>query len=319
MAKTGTQAGLVYVLIGPSGVGKNTMMRAALAHYKDLKQLPTATTREKRNDEEEGREHFFFDRPGFDRLIEEKALLEWQVIHDNLYGIMRETIETAIRVEDDMIADIDVLGANILQETYPENAVLIFVTPPDIKALEERIRARGEADEAEIARRLQRAAYEMQFANASDYLIINTDLEDATQELLNIIAAERNRRHLRHMTVAVVVYQGERTLVKAGVAPDSLAALPHAPLHRGESPHDAALRLVKSMGFTTAKLIRQPDAPTDEVTPVHFNMDESSGVSQLNLIYACEVDTIDEKPSSDWAWQPIERVPLAAKGSLLRS
>ncbi|HEX2908532.1 MAG TPA: guanylate kinase, partial [Phototrophicaceae bacterium] len=214
--------GLLFILIGPPGVGKNALMNAVLARVNNLKQLPTATTRAIRPTEQPGREHLFVTRDEFQQLITDRALIEWQVVHGELYGMPRATVEEAITQEHDLIADIDVLGATYLRSLYPDNAVLIFIQPPSLDALKKRMETRGEKPE-EIAKRLRRVDMEMQYAPLCDYLIINADLDEASEILYAIVLAERSRRALlnlrverdlpRHkftyMTTVIPVHNGE--------------------------------------------------------------------------------------------------------------
>ena len=151
MADGTIHAGLLFVLVGPTAVGKNWLMKEALDQLTDLVQMPTATTRPIRADEQEGREHYFFSKAGFQDLIDSGALLEHQLVHGHKYGIIRARLEQALAAGRDQIADIDVLGASILREAFPDNVVLIFISPPDTVTLEKRIRARGDSADRDRA------------------------------------------------------------------------------------------------------------------------------------------------------------------------
>jgi guanylate kinase len=142
--------------------------------------MTTATTRPQRPSEQHGREHFFVSRDEFHRMIDQNELLEWQEIHGELYGTPHAPLERAIDAEDDLIADIDVLGANRLRQFYPNNVRLIFIQPPSAEVLKERMQARGES-EPEIEKRLRRVTMEMQYAPNCDYLITNDRMSDATR------------------------------------------------------------------------------------------------------------------------------------------
>jgi guanylate kinase len=312
MACRSERKGLLYVLVGPSGVGKNTLMKAALAHFPSLKQLPTATTRQQRAGEQEGREHFFVTRAQFDGLIEQGELLEWQVVHGELYGILRRAIEDGLNGPNDLIADIEVLGASILRREYPGNAVLIFVTPPDKPALEQRIRARGGADEAEIARRLQRADFEMLFAPQCDYLIINADVDQACRELLGIIYAEQSRHKLAHLTVSVLIYNTSgQVVVKDAADRKAPPALPKTLPLPDETLYQAALRLVDTVGVGRAAFCCRPN-PAGEISPAHFHLDPLDGRNCLNLVFACQIDEPSpDAPRPGWRWEAVSNVPLA--------
>lgn len=302
--------GLVFALVGPSGVGKNTLMGTALAHVSDLRQLPTATTRARREGEQEGREHFFLSRAAFQDLIDSGKLLEHQVVHDQWYGIIRETVETAINNRQDLIADIEVLGAAILQHEYPENAVLVFIAPPTRQDLEARIRQRGNASEEEIARRLQRVDFEMQYTSTSDYLIVNDDLDRAASDLIAVITAERCRRNQRQTLVSVLITSQQQVLVRTGPT-DAAPELPHTWMKSGETSKTAALRLAQTVGMSDIRLLCHASLDADACPPIHFEVREQREQRQFNLIYACEVLPEPIPPKMGWQWISIEAVPLA--------
>jgi guanylate kinase len=300
--------GLVFVLVGPSGVGKNTLMSAALGRFEDtLRQLPTATTRDIRDNEKEGREHFFHTEESFDRLIEENALLEWQWVHGKRYGIIRSTIEAAISHQNDLIADIEVLGASIVRDEFPENAVLIFVSPPDREVLEERIRARGADDEETIAIRLQRVPFEMKFAAICHYIIVNDELDRANEALINIIAAECSRRNLRSLAVSAMFHINNEILVRTGTD----ETFPSTSLLPGEVPEVAVTRLAAAYGLTGVNIRPQPGTPDDAPAPAHFTMNKRGNRGSLTLVYACDVERQTCRIEG-WEWKPVEVIPMAA-------
>lgn len=188
--------GLIFVLVGPPGAGKNTVMNRVLQELPALRQLATATTRPMRSTEQEGREHYFMDRDEFEQMIVSNALLEHQLIHGELYGILRRPVEQAIASEIDIIADIDVYGAEALRANFPENAVLVFVEPPSREVLIRRMQERGE-DTEEIEKRMKRVDMEMSHLTDCDYLITNNDVDEASVLLASIVRAERSKREIR--------------------------------------------------------------------------------------------------------------------------
>lgn len=192
------QWGLLFVLVGPPGVGKNAMMNAVLERVRDLRQLPTATTRPMRATEQQGREHLFVTAQEFQSMIDKDELIEWQTVHGKLYGTPRATLEKAFASEADLIADIEVLGAADLHSAYPDNTVLVFIQPPSLEELRSRMQTRGEP-QAEIEKRMQRVEMEMRYAPQCDYLITNHEVEVASEALYAIVLAERSRRELRKL------------------------------------------------------------------------------------------------------------------------
>ncbi len=224
------QEGLLFILVGPSGAGKNTLMKRVQEQISDLPQLATVTTRPKRADEKEGREHRFVSHEEFRRLIATNALLEYQNVHQgDYYGTPRDTVEQAINAGQDLIADIDFLGARKIYEAYPDNTVLIFVTPAHMNTLAERIQRRGELSSGELEHRLARARFEMTFAAQCHYIVLNDLLEPATEHLRQIVITERVRhrpgvqadfpllhRPVLHGHVVALVSSEDKLLVRAG-------------------------------------------------------------------------------------------------------
>ncbi|MBZ0309378.1 MAG: guanylate kinase [Anaerolineae bacterium] len=191
--------GLLFVLVGPSGTGKNTIITSLLREHSpgNLRQLATVTTRPKRESETEGREHYFVTEPRFHELIDAGALIEYQLIHKQWsYGTPHEGVKQAINTGEDLIADIDVFGAKALKSAFPENVILIFIAPPDSRVLEERIRNRDSDSEETIRTRLERAAMERTYIPECDYVVVNDDLEQAVQLVKDILVAHKNNLHV---------------------------------------------------------------------------------------------------------------------------
>ncbi|MBI1280300.1 MAG: hypothetical protein GC179_19395 [Anaerolineaceae bacterium] len=198
--------GLLFVMVGPAGAGKNAIMNEVLQQLPDLHQVPTATTRPIRNTEKQGREHQFVSEAEFRQL----DLIESQVVHNHLYGTPRVTIENAMHEGRDLIADIDVLGATKLHHSYPNNTVLVFVQPPSVDELIKRMGIRGET-QAEIDTRLKRVEMEMEYAPQCDYLITNyhNQLTQSSAILYGIILAERSRRELNRLRIKTASLQDQ--------------------------------------------------------------------------------------------------------------
>jgi guanylate kinase len=283
-------------------------MDIVLQRLADVAQLPTATTRERRDNETEGVQHFFYNRADFQQLIDNNALLEHQVVHEELYGIVRARVEEALAEERDLIADIEVLGASILKDTYPNNAILIFVSPPDRATLENRIRSRGADDEQKMNIRLQRTPFEMQFAAMCKYLIVNNDLEQAADELLNVIQAERRQRDIRRfINVTARIYADGQLLIRQGASPDDLAALPQTIVWQGESPLQAINRLAVDLGVAPITVIKPVASPVDDLGPSDYELFCAGQQPRLNLIYECTVQAGRELIPG-WEWHAAEPV-----------
>jgi guanylate kinase len=202
--------GLLFVMVGPAGAGKNTIMNEVLKQLPDLHQVATATTRPMRETEVQGREHLFVSEAEFRQMDAHHELIESQIVHNHLYGTPRATIEKAMREERDLIADIEVLGATYLHHAYPHNTIRVFVQPPSVADLIERMSKRGETQE-EIDTRLQRVEMEMHYAPQCDYLITNyqDQLQQSVAILHGIILAERSRRALEQLRVKTTSLQNQ--------------------------------------------------------------------------------------------------------------
>ncbi len=184
--------GILLIISGPSGVGKGTVCRHLLTIRKNLKLSVSTTTRLPRPGEVDGREYDFTTVPLFKEMIEKGSFLEWAIVHGDYYGTRLQTVEGALRRGEELILEIDVQGAAQVRKKAI-NAVSIFLAPPSLKALEERITGRGTEDAGKIQRRLETARQEMGFYQLYDYLVVNDTVEEAAALITSIIDAERCR------------------------------------------------------------------------------------------------------------------------------
>lgn len=189
MSKEGT----VIVLSGFSGAGKGTIMKHLLLSHKNEYFLSvSATTRKKREGEEDGREYFFKTKEEFEEMIRQHELLEFASFNDNYYGTPRTYVEKLINEGKDVILEIEVQGALQVKKIFPQ-AILIFVTPKSAKILKERLYGRGTEDEKVINERLYITGRESLLMGQYDYILVNDVLEDAVNNLHNIIQSEKHR------------------------------------------------------------------------------------------------------------------------------
>lgn len=186
------EKGKLIVISGPSGVGKSTVVFNAIGDRNDCCFSTSATTRDPRPGELDGREYFFVDDAEFDRMIENNELLEHAEYVSHKYGTPRAFVLNKLEEGYNVILDIEVNGARQVNQKMPE-AVMIFVAPPSLAELETRLRNRGTETEDTIRARLDRARQEYREADFYDYIIINDDVEKAADELSAIINAERCR------------------------------------------------------------------------------------------------------------------------------
>jgi guanylate kinase len=188
--------GLLFVISGPSGAGKDTLVEALVGRMPRLRYSISATTREARAGERDGEHYFFLTRPEFEGRQAAGAFLETREYGGNLYGTPRDYIEQSVAEGDDVIVKPEVNGALAVKAAYPD-AVLIFVVPDRFSHLRERLLARRTETNEEVARRLEIGHQEMTFIRKFDYLVVNEQdhQEEAVRDLQSILQAERFRIH----------------------------------------------------------------------------------------------------------------------------
>lgn len=177
-----TEPGQLIVLAGPSGVGKGTLLQQLLRKYPTLRVSTSATTRQPRAGEINGEHYYFKTKESFQQMVENGELLEWAEFAGNCYGTPKGPIEAAILQGHRVILEIELLGARQVRQSFPM-AKQIFVAPPDVETLEERIRARGQDTEAAIEKRLAQAKVELAAAHEFDTVIVNDCLDTALAKL----------------------------------------------------------------------------------------------------------------------------------------
>jgi guanylate kinase len=178
------------VLAAPSGAGKTSLARALVERWPDAVFSLSATTREPRPGEEQGRDYHFVDDAGFDALLAEGELLESAVVHGRRYGTLRRGVEAALEAGSTVVLDIDVQGARRLR-TVLTDAVLVFVLPPSVAEMRRRLDVRGSESEEQVATRMRTARAELDAVAEFDYVIVNDDFELAMRKLESIVSAER--------------------------------------------------------------------------------------------------------------------------------
>ena len=190
--------GAVFVVSAPSGAGKSTLIRRLLETVDGLGFCVSHTTRPRRDGEEEGRDYHFVGEERFEELREEGAFLESAEVHGRSYGTAHSEVQKIVEAGDDVLLDLDVQGAAALRLERPE-AVLVFVLPPYFDELRRRLQGRG-TEPPERERRLETAAREILQADRFDYVVVNEEVDVASQELQAIVTAERcrlkRRQHL---------------------------------------------------------------------------------------------------------------------------
>ncbi len=193
-SESAPRRGLMLVISSPSGAGKTTLSRMLLEKYEDVSLSVSATTRAPRPGEEDGVHYHFVDRAQFESLIERREFLEWARVFDHFYGTPRAAVEERLSAGKDVIFDVDWQGADAIHDQMPNDVVSVFVLPPTIKALRERLEARPGSDPEKVKRRMAGARNEIRHWRRYDYVIVNRDLDDAFEELEGILVTERRKR-----------------------------------------------------------------------------------------------------------------------------
>lgn len=199
--------GLLIVVSGPSGAGKGTICKEFMKNNQDIRLSVSSTTRSPRDQEVEGVSYHFTTKENFEHMIERDELLEFVHVFGNYYGTGRQWVTDCLNQGQDVLLEIEIVGAMRVKEKYPD-ALLVFVLPPSLKELKERIKSRGTEDKQQIDGRMARAMEEIRCIEAYDYFILNEDLAEAVTELDHIVKGEKNRV-FRHKDEILAKYERE--------------------------------------------------------------------------------------------------------------
>ena len=180
------------MIVAPSGAGKSSLVNALLQDDAGIKLSLSTTTRAPRPGEVDGQNYRFLSKEEFVREREQGHYLEWAEVHGNFYGTSKPWIESQMQAGSDVMLEIDWQGAQQIRKLIP-SAQWIFIFPPSIEALEQRLRHRGQDDEATIQKRLAAAHVELLHAHEADYIVVNDSFEQALVDLKHILAASRLR------------------------------------------------------------------------------------------------------------------------------
>jgi guanylate kinase len=187
------EKGILFVLSGPSGVGKGTVRKALFEQDTDLQYSISMTTRKPREGERDGIDYFFKEKEDFEQLIKVNKLLEWAEYVGNYYGTPRDYVEQTIEEGKDVFLEIEVQGALQVRENFSEG-VFIFLIPPSLEELKNRIVGRGTEAANIVNDRLHTAKEEIEMMGAYDYVVVNDKVENAVKRVKAIVTAEHARR-----------------------------------------------------------------------------------------------------------------------------
>lgn len=191
---------LFFVISAPSGAGKTSLCKRALETVPGLTFSVSHTTRPARNGEKDGVDYYFTDEATFDRMVKENKFLEWANVYGRRYGTSKGEIERARSIGKDLLIEIDCQGAAQLRRVMSE-AIRIFIVPPSLETLKQRLSKRGTESEQEIERRFSIAMKELSDYKNFQYAIVNDDFERAAREMESVIWAERSRMPRRRALI----------------------------------------------------------------------------------------------------------------------
>ncbi|MEP7271811.1 MAG: guanylate kinase [Acidobacteriota bacterium] len=189
-------AGNLIIVSAPSGAGKTTLVERMLKRVSGVRSSISMTARPPRPGEEDGHHYHFVSPADFQAMIARGEFLEWAEVHGNLYGTSRRIVDEHREAGFDVVLTIDVQGARTARVLFPDS-ISVFILPPSREVLEARLRSRGENHDDDLCLRLQNASHETAEYKHFDYIIINDELESATEELVAIILARRCARERR--------------------------------------------------------------------------------------------------------------------------
>lgn len=195
-----TQTGNLFIIAAPSGAGKSSLIKALLDKHADgsMQVSVSSTTRAPRPGEQNGVHYQFLSVSEFEQRIDDGEFYEWARVFDNYYGTSRHVVENTLAAGVDVFLDIDWQGAQQVRTHYPETRS-VFIIPPSLSVLEQRLRQRGQDSDEVIAKRMAKAQAEMSHYHEFDYLLVNDDFADTLAQLEHIVMAQRSRMPLQQL------------------------------------------------------------------------------------------------------------------------
>lgn len=188
--------GEIFVITAPSGAGKTTIINTVRKNLSGIGYCISHTTREPRDGEVNGLHYYFVDKADFEKRIDMHQFVEWALVYDHLYGTSISSINGELSSGRDLLLDLDIQGAQAIKRRFPES-LSIFILPPSMEALEERLKSRTANDKKDIDLRMKKATEEIKRCEDYDFVVVNDDLEQAVKEIEAIITAQKARTKRR--------------------------------------------------------------------------------------------------------------------------
>jgi guanylate kinase len=199
------EKGQIFVITAPSGTGKTTIINSVRKNVRGVGYSISHTTRRPREGEVNGYHYYFVDRVEFENMIGAHELLEWAVVYDQRYGTSISSVSSELSSGKDLLMDLDIQGAVEIKRRFPES-LSIFILPPSMEILEERLKRRSTNDKTDIDLRMKKAIEEIQGCRDYDFIIVNDDLDQAEKEIEAIIIAQRANRKRRFPIVQKIFH-----------------------------------------------------------------------------------------------------------------
>ncbi len=182
-----SKRGKIVVIVAPSGTGKSTLIKKLMQEITSLKWSVSCTTRPKRTGEKEGEDYFYITTRDFEKRIENNEFIEWAKVHSNYYGTSKEFVEAGLNAGDHLLFDLDVQGCDSIKEIYGDEANVIFIEPPSVEVLKERLTGRGTDNIDVINERLQNSIKELKRKDDYDFNVVNDEIEKAYIDFKKIV------------------------------------------------------------------------------------------------------------------------------------
>ncbi len=191
------QRGQIFVITAPSGTGKTTIIRAIRESVSGAGYCVSHTTREPRHGEIPGKHYHFITRRDFEGMVDAGQFVEWAHVYGHLYGTSYSSMESELSSGKDLLLDLDIQGSEAIKRRFPES-LSVFILPPSMEVLEERIRKRDANERKDVDLRMKKAAEEIMRCGEYDFIVVNDDLAQAVREIEAIILSERARTKRRY-------------------------------------------------------------------------------------------------------------------------